>query len=236
MIVSLINYTPNAMETLIFTKNTRLNMNAASFRDIMDWSEQKKMEELDYMAKTIPSSWEFVDYTFMIEGVSRAFTHQFVRNRQGSYAQQSMRVTDMGGFRYHTGPGVDSDAQKSMYAGAMQTIGVRYNELVHQGVPIEDARGVLPTNILTNIVAKYNLRTMSDLARSRTGGRTQSEFRTVMGLMVDEILSVHPWAEKFLFSQDRNFFEELEIAASGITNGAEKALVLKAVDGLRKTL
>jgi thymidylate synthase ThyX len=50
---------------------------------------------LDYISKTIRSSWEFVDYTFQITGVTRAFTHQFVRTRTGSYAQQSQRSVDM---------------------------------------------------------------------------------------------------------------------------------------------
>ena len=52
------------------------------------------------MANTIPSSWEFVDYTFLVTGVSRAYTHQQVRTRAASYAQQTMRVLNMGEFDY----------------------------------------------------------------------------------------------------------------------------------------
>ncbi len=90
MKVSLISHTPHAAELLIFTKSTRLNMSPGLMDEIMSWSEDKKLAELEYMAATIPSSWEFVDYVFMIEGVSRAFTHQFVRSRNASYAQQTM--------------------------------------------------------------------------------------------------------------------------------------------------
>jgi hypothetical protein len=59
------------------------------------WPQDRVLEELDYIAKTIRSSWEMVDYTFQITGVTRAFTHQFVRTRTGSYAQQSQRSVDM---------------------------------------------------------------------------------------------------------------------------------------------
>ena len=90
--VKLVNYTSDAKDLLLFTKNTRLFDSDDSMSVIKDWSEEKKQEELDYMLKTIKSSWEFIDYTFVLSGVSRGFTHQFVRTRQASYAQQSLRV------------------------------------------------------------------------------------------------------------------------------------------------
>jgi thymidylate synthase ThyX len=79
MKVTLINYTHNAMDLLIFTKNTRLTMSPDRLEEIAKWPLERKWNELEYMANTIPSSWEFCDYTFMIEGVTRAFTHQLVR-------------------------------------------------------------------------------------------------------------------------------------------------------------
>jgi len=100
MKATLISFTPEAKELLIFTKSTRLTMSPGLMNEIRAWSEERKLAELEYMANTIPSSWEFVDYVFMIEGVSRAFTHQFVRSRQGSYAQQTMRVLNMGEYDY----------------------------------------------------------------------------------------------------------------------------------------
>src|SRR5216683_1754611 len=101
MKVTLIDWTgknnPNkdhAIDVLIFTKNTRLTMEPKGLETIAAWPMEKKIAELEYMAKTIPSSHEFVHYTWMIEGVSRAFTHQFVRSRQFSFAQQTHRILD----------------------------------------------------------------------------------------------------------------------------------------------
>jgi len=205
--------------------------------EIRSWPEEKKLAELDYMANTIPSSWEFVDYVFMIEGVSRAFTHQFVRSRQGSYAQQTMRVLNMCEYDYvYTDRTLNDVQARGIVDIVNENIRLGYNKLIELGLPAEDARGILPTNISTNIVAKFNLRAFVDLAKSRTGGRTQNEYQKVMNAMVDEVLRVHPWAEKFLFQQGRDYFAEIEKFAEEEYGGdlLKKGRLLKIVDKMRK--
>jgi flavin-dependent thymidylate synthase len=212
-------------------------MSPGLMEEIRAWPEEKKMAELEYMANTIPSSWEFCDYVFMIEGVSRAFTHQFVRSRQGSYAQQTMRVLNMGEYDYVHTDRVKADVQaRSIVDIVNENIRLGYNKLIELGLPAEDARGLLPTNISTNIVAKFNLRAFVDLAKSRTGGRTQSEYQKVMNAMVDAVLAVHPWAEKFLFQQGRDYFAEIEAFAEKEYGGdlLKKGALLKIVDKMRK--
>ena len=237
MKVTLISTTPEARELLIFTKSTRLTMSPGLMDEIRAWPEEKKLAELEYMANTIPSSWEFVDYVFLIEGVSRAFTHQFVRTRQASYAQQTMRVLNMGEYDYVMTERVGEDARaRGLVDIINENIRQVYNHLINMGIPAEDARGILPTNIATNIVAKFNLRTFVDLAKSRTGGRTQKEYQKVLNAMVDAVLAVHPWAEKFLFQQGRDYFAEIEAFAEREYGGnlLKKGELLKIVDKMRK--
>ena len=100
MKVKLISCTDDAVDLLLFTKNTRLMNDEDAFSKIKEWDDDKKQAELDYMLQTIKSSWEFIDYVFDIRDVTRGFTHQFVRTRQASYAQQSQRTVDMQGFNY----------------------------------------------------------------------------------------------------------------------------------------
>jgi thymidylate synthase ThyX len=111
-----------------------------------------------------------------------------------------------------------------------------YAKIINLGVAVEDARSILPTNIATNIVAKFNLRTMSELAKSRTGGRTQGEYIDVMGAMCDEVIKVHPWAEAFLFPKERDYFAEIEAFAEREYAGdlLKKGELLKIVDKMRK--
>lgn len=237
MQVNLISHTPDAARLLVFTKATRLSMTSARMDHVRAMSEEELHKELLYMADTIPSSWEFVDYVFTVEGVSRAYTHQQVRTRAGSYAQQSMRVTDMAEFDYVFSERIAHDPMATgIVTEVLSTIKHAYRRLTSLGIPAEDARGILPTNIATNIVCKFNLRTMSELARSRTGGRTQAEYRDVVNKMIDAVLVVHPWAEAFLFSQRRDYFDELEkaIHAEWPNDLLKKGVFLKIIDKMRK--
>lgn len=237
MKVTLISHTPDAENVLLFTKATRLTMSPGLLEQIRNKPLAEKMAELEYMANTIPSSWEFVDYVFLVEGVSRAYTHQQVRTRAASYAQQTMRVLDMGEFDYvFTDRNLEDPAAKVLINECLKKIKSTYNSLVALGQAPEDARGVLPTNIATNIVCKFNLRTFVDLAKARTGGRTQSEYQKVVNAMVDAVLAVHPWAEKFLFQQGRDHFAEIEAFAQREYGGnlLKKGELLKIVDKMRK--
>lgn len=237
MKVSLISHTQDAADLLIFTKATRLTMSPGLLDEIRNRSPEEKMRELEYMANTIPSSWEFVDYVFLVEGVSRAYTHQQVRTRAASYAQQTMRVLNMCDFDYvYTDRNLKDESAKAVIDQVLDTIKAGYKTLIDLGQPAEDARGILPTNISTNIVCKFNLRTFVDLAKARTGGRTQSEYQKVINGMVDEVLRVHPWAEKFLFQQGRDYFAEIEAFAQREYGNdlLKKGELLKIVDKMRK--
>lgn len=191
MDVKLINYTKNALETLLYTKNTRLQ-GKQSIREIKYWSEEKKMEHFNYMLDTIQSSFEFVDYTFEISGVTRAFTHQLVRTRTGSYAQESQRTVDVR----------DSDVINTcgdpMYDKIADAILDSYASMIDAGIAAQDARGILPTNIATSIICKFDLRTLHNMSLLRLCTRTQGEYQNVFKQMVDCVKDVHPWAEQFL--------------------------------------
>ena len=239
-IVTLIDYTKNAAVKLIFTKNTRLEMSPDELHNVNEWDWDQINEQLEYMSRTIPSSWEFVSYTFMIQNVTRAFTHQFVRTRQGSYAQQTMRVLEMANFSYRIPPAlVDIPGAVNRYIETMADIQRGYDHLIQLGCKPEDARGVLPTNIHTNICARFNLRTLSEMARSRMGLRTQDEYREILGLMIDCVLDVNPWAKHFLFPKNTEQIERLEKLVShceelGI-NKDQLDTAKKDLDALRKS-
>ena len=199
MKVSLLNSTPFALETLLLTKSTRLKMSSSSLEEVIAWPEEKKRSELKYMLGTIQSSWEFVDFVFLIEDVSRAFTHQLVRHRVGtSFAQQSQRTVDMSGFNYVVPDGIDNYEKSTIYDDAMEEINRSYQKLINLGAKPEDARGVLPTNICTNIIFKANLRTLHGMCGERLCVKAQGEFQQVVKEMRDQVLRIHSWAEPML--------------------------------------
>lgn len=261
MKVQLIDYTGfghpdparHAANVLVFTKNTRLTMSPDLMHVIAGWSDERIREELAYMANTIPSSWEFVNYSFLITDVTRAFTHQFVRTRTGSYAQQTMRVLNVDGWTYGLGPTVEhpipfhlsadqeeeferSRKRADLYADTMATIDCAYRDLIDMGAAIEDARGVLPTNIHTNIVAKFSLRCVADLVRKRSSPRTQGEYRSVLDAMKAEVIRVHPWATLFLERDFDRAAEDLDNIIAGLPLDLDtRVLLMKLVDQMRGT-
>lgn len=235
MRVTIVGQTQDPMDLLIMSKSTRLEMCPEMLVDIQLMSEAEKLEQLDYMVNTIKSSWEFFDISFLIEGVSRAFTHQFVRNRQGSYAQQTMRILDVSGFEYVTGPSIANNPEiKQQYDMIMRQINNAYDALIAMGASIEDARGVLPTNICTNIMVKHNLRSLSDMLASRASHRTQDEYRKVCDAMYDACVEKWPWIAPFLRDQKSYALKELESIIHDQYDGADKLVpYLKLIDLIR---
>lgn len=195
MKVELVSYTPDALNLLLKTKNTRLT----NLANPQDWTEEERLDHLAYMRDTIKSSWEFVDYTFLIEGVTRAFTHQLVRTRTGSYAQQAMRVVDASDQPVIIPETVeDNENALEAWCDEIANIKATYKNLIEMGVPLQDARGILPTHISTSIMAKFNLRTLHDMAKLRLCTRTQGEYQDVFRMMRQCVLLVHPWTDGFL--------------------------------------
>lgn len=196
MRVELLNNTPFALETLLYTKNTRLQ-NVQSMEEVCQWPIEKKLEHLEYMRDTIQSSWEFVDYTFHISGVTRAFTHQLVRTRTASFAQESQRtvnVTDHDVINTHK----DDEELRERFDDYAEKVMEDYGSLIEEGMPVQDARGLLPTNVETSIIVKLNLRTLHDMGLLRLCTRTQGEYQNVFKKMRAAVIKVHPWAEQFI--------------------------------------
>jgi flavin-dependent thymidylate synthase len=194
MKVKLISVTPNALELLLGTKSARMRG-----QDPATMSDEEKRDHWAYMLDTIKSPFEFVDYIFEIEGVSKNFTHQLVRTRTGAYQQETSRALDMGGQ-----PVVMPDAFKdnevlmNLFCDAVADADAHYQQLVAAGAQLQDARAVVPSNMETKIQAKFNLRTMSDMAKNRLCARTQGEYQDAFRLMRELVLEQHPWADSLL--------------------------------------
>lgn len=238
--VSLIDYTGcnfireeagfYAAALLAFTKNTRLQMTPNGFQEWLEKPNEELMEELDYMASTIPSSWEFVDLTFSINNVTRACAQQITRTRTGSYAMQSQRVTDVSEMGYRVPP---NSKHPAAHLYKFNKTVEDYKELIGQGEEPEDARAVLPMNIQCNLIAKYNLRSWVDLVAARASLRAQDEYREVAEQMKAEVRKVYPWIDKFLVSKNQRAIDIIEDIAVTLPTDQKRKLA-KAADLIRK--
>ncbi|HEY3421022.1 MAG TPA: FAD-dependent thymidylate synthase [Methanomassiliicoccales archaeon] len=135
---------------------------------------------------------EHAYYTFSLEGVSRAMTHQLVRHRLASFSQQSQRYVSLLTPDYVVPPTVKGKPEaEKRFEEAMDQAWEAYRRLAEL-VPVEDARYVLPNACTTNIMVTMNARELLHFFTMRCCSRAQWEIREVADLMLDEVLKVSP--------------------------------------------
>jgi thymidylate synthase (FAD) len=152
---------------------------------------------------------EFDGWIFGIENVSRTLTHQLVRKRLASYAQESMRYTSQGGEYKIILPKslMDKTAEVSLPViySAGETIEMSlslielagichqwYESMLAQGVPNEDARFGLLEASKTKIMVYMNTHGLLDFFGERTCRCSQWEIRGIAIDMLRQALEADP--------------------------------------------
>lgn len=127
------------------------------------------------------SVFEHIYFTFKIEGISRACSHQLVRHRHCSFTQRSQRYCEEDGFDYIIPPTLDH----SIFESEMAEIREQYrNHRAEAGVPNEDARYILPNACATELYLSCNLSELIHIANERLCTRAQWEIRWLVKQMV----------------------------------------------------
>jgi thymidylate synthase (FAD) len=137
---------------------------------------------------------EHASFTFSIEGVSRAMTHQLVRHRIASYTQQSQRYVTYDTLeKYVTPPSIANKAEaKKIFDETLERISEAYKELLALGIPKEDARFILPNAAKTNIIVTMNARELRHFFNLRCCMRSQWEIREVAIEMLKQVKKAAP--------------------------------------------
>jgi thymidylate synthase (FAD) len=141
------------------------------------------------------SPFEHANFTFGIDGISRACSHQLVRHRIASFSQQSQRyvkydtdLKDMGELFVVPDPIMDSDDETfDTYYNALESIADIYEELVQKLMEsgmdekkaAENARYILPNAMKTNLVMTMNARELMHFFELRCCRRAQEEINTL---------------------------------------------------------
>ena len=89
-----------------------------------------------------------------------------------------------------------------------------------------------PTNILTNIMMNANLRTISDMITKRSSLRVQGEYREFIERMMEVVLEVHPFTEKFFCRDSKNISAEINKELDSLTDN-RITRIWKLIDQLR---
>ena len=127
---------------------------------------------------------EFADFTFHVEGVSRALLAQLTRHRVASFAVRSQRYVEEDDFGYVTPQTIlDNEGANLIYANAMAYLKLTYEALMEAGIPAEDSRFVLPNGCETILEVKMNGRELIHFANERLCTRAQWEIREMAKMM-----------------------------------------------------
>src|SRR3990170_6573532 len=200
--VILLRYTPNPEE--IVAQAAKLCYSPSSVDDLKKQVKTKDLagfiEKLTDMRHLSPI--EHVTFTFGIEGISRACSHQIVRHRLASYSQQSQRYVGQHskktkGFDFIIPPSIEIIGKKQWFIEKMETIQKWYDELVTMlgdkgESTYEDARFLLPNAAETKIVITMNARELLHFFSVRCCNRAQWEIRDLATEMLRLVRNVVP--------------------------------------------
>jgi thymidylate synthase (FAD) len=152
------------------------------------------------------SPFEHASYSLLLEGVSRALTHQLVRHRIASYSQRSQRYVSHDTFDYITPPSLRGKTVQTENGPAdagdyfrdfMDRAGEVYRTLRdalggESESSNEDARYVLPNAVETKIMVSMNARELFHFFSERLCNRAQWEIRRTADEMLRLVKEVTP--------------------------------------------
>jgi len=189
--VKLLDYTKDPLKVIWLARRI-MEQEIPESIDEVNVSEEELKENFRRIVKEIPTPLEFVNTIWLFKNVSRQFTHQLVRTRTATFAQQSMRVVRKEDFfdkgHYYIPPKIQKDEKKKAFLEkAMCTIQNLYREALSMGFDIEDARIILPIGIHTCIMMRIDYRNLRHFLIQRLCDLAQAEIRMVAQKMKTEI-------------------------------------------------
>lgn len=200
--VTLAMMTPNPLRTMAAASEL---YRGEVVPDVTSISRERALMWLTDMTKTVLSApLELISFQFLIEGVTRAFTHQLVRQRVGAvYIQESMRfsVAENGEHEVRMPPSIErlkeDDPARVVWSDTVSRIAWAYKTLINAEIPAEDARGLLPTNITTRVWYSTNLRGLMTHGGTRLSSQAQYEWKEVWRQILQAIGSYGPKEERW---------------------------------------
>jgi thymidylate synthase (FAD) len=136
--------------------------------------------------------------TFLLDGVSRALTHQLVRHRLLSFSQESQRYVslDKGGWYPIVPSAIASKTQARQIADeTWRAIERGYEQLRELGIRKEDARYLLPNATSTTIMVSGSIAAWRDVFGQRCAPDAQWEIRDVANAMKSMLIDLGVYRE-----------------------------------------
>jgi flavin-dependent thymidylate synthase len=124
--------------------------------------------------------------TFALQNVPRSLTHQIVRARKLGFGQQAMRVNDVRHQPVRLPTTIEGSEFEEPYKELVGAIKRFYARMIDHGIPVEDARNIMPMGTMTYITVTGQLRFWLELWQGRAQKAAQNEYRVLVHKMLDE--------------------------------------------------
>lgn len=145
---------------------------------------------------------EHYQFNILIEGVSRALTHQLVRHRHCTFSQQSQRYCKLDNhncFNYVEPQSITKNIiLRDKFRQEMYSLSELYNILIENGIEPEDARSILPNACTTNLVLTCNLHELMHICNERLCTCAQAEIRRLFNDIKNQVIKDISWTGKYL--------------------------------------
>lgn len=124
----------------------------------------------------------------------RGVTHEIVRHRVASYAQESTRYCNYGKDKFDNEltfinpcfwTSDENKEKKDIWINAMKKIEDQYLELLKLGSTPEEARSILPNSLKTEIIITMNLREWRHFFKLRTSNAAHPQMRQVAFMILE---------------------------------------------------
>lgn len=154
----------------------------------------------DVFNTTLQAPLEQIDFHFMVEGLTRASWDQMARQRTANFGGESLRFSVKLPLTGVVRPGpsiVGNKRREATHATALAAIESAYASLIADGVPAEDARGLIPMNVLVRGHWKTNLRNLVTELGKRSCTQAQWEWRMII-VSMREAVRKYPYGVQFV--------------------------------------
>ncbi len=203
--VNLLAHTPDALSLIYaaFRQCYHAGYVADMWPKLLAGDISREQQE-DFVRQVVASGHvspiEHVSFTFAVQGISRALSHQLVRHRIASFSQQSQRYVDGSAFDYILPPAIARNAAaKERFLRCLEEIGEAYRDVKaileesgRKDKAKEDARFLLPQAAETRIIVTMNCRGLLNFFEQRCCTRAQWEIRAMAGAMLQQCQEVLP--------------------------------------------
>lgn len=133
--------------------------------------------------------------TFLVEGISRACSHQIVRHRLASFSQESQRYVSLekGGWQAVVPPAIAGNPEaNAVLEQAWADLQTAYARLRELGIRKEDARFLLPNAAETRLVMSMDYGALRHFFWLRLDKAAQWEIRRVARAMLELVEPLAP--------------------------------------------